>query len=141
MELAACRPAHHRLLQSSRGVRMGYKSCWPKYLYEFADLAAQAEQYELERTHQQQNRTRVTPSSQEIARMEAATYWPTQYLHATAPDLCTAVNMVALAHALGRDAGWVARKRGGFADTWRQRHDRGCEDIALALVLDRERVL
>jgi hypothetical protein len=31
----------------------------------------------------------------------------------------------------------VTRKRGGFADTWRQRHDRGCEIIAAALAADR----
>jgi len=44
-----------------------------------------------------------------------------------------AVNCVALAHALERDAGWVAAKRGGYADTWRQRHDTGCEIIATRL--------
>jgi len=44
-----------------------------------------------------------------------------------------AVNAVALAHSLERDAGWVAAKRGGYADTWRQRHDQGCEIIAREL--------
>jgi hypothetical protein len=46
------------------------------------------------------------------------------------------VNAVSLAHALDRDAGWVAKKRGGYADTWRQRHDRGCELIARGLATD-----
>ncbi|QHP69810.1 hypothetical protein EI171_22440 [Bradyrhizobium sp. LCT2] len=53
------------------------------------------------------------------------------------PNWCESVNAVALAHAQDRDAGWVARKRGGYADTWRERHDRGCEIIATALIKDR----
>jgi hypothetical protein len=119
------------------GGRKGYRSLWPAYMYEFDDLVAQAEQGELERTMNTQNRVKVAPSTQEITRMEAATYWPMRYLHAQHPQLCEAVNMIALAHALGLDAGWVANKRGGHADTWRQRHAHGCEDIALGLVLDR----
>jgi hypothetical protein len=124
------------LLKASRGLRLGYASSWPTYLYEFADLAAQADHYELERTHQQQNRVRIKPSPQEITAMEKSTYWPAQYLSAD-PELMVAVNSVSLAYALGRDAGWVAEQRGGYAGTWRQRHDRGSADIALGLVLDR----
>jgi len=40
---------------------------------------------------------------------------------------------VAWAHSLDRDSGWVAAKRGGYADTWRERHDRGCDIIARGL--------
>jgi hypothetical protein len=116
------------------GGRKGYRSLWPAYMYEFDDLVAQAEQGELERTMNTQNRVKVAPSTQEITRMETATYWPMQHLHAQHPQLCEAVNMIALAHALGFDAGWVARKRGRYAGTWRQRHDRGCQIIAAGLV-------
>ena len=64
--------------------------------------------------------------------MEAAIYWPAQYL--TRSDwLLRAVNAVALAHAMDHDAGWVAARRGGFADTSRANHDRGCEVIASGL--------
>jgi hypothetical protein len=118
------------------GGRGGYRSLWPAYMYEFDDLVAQQEQGELEITQRTQNKVRIAPSSQEITRMEAALAWPMTYLSAH-PELMVSVNMVSLAHALGFDAGWAAKKRGGFADTWRQRHARGCEDIALVLVLDR----
>lgn len=120
-----------------RGDRVGTRSAWPSYMHEFADLVAQQEQGELERTMAIQNRIRITPSAREVERALKATYWPTKYLYAKQPDLCESVNAVALAHALERDAGWVARKRGGHADTWRARHDRGCEIIAAALVKDR----
>jgi hypothetical protein len=95
-------------------------------------LLAQHEQGELERTQQLQNRIRLLPSSREVQRMEAAISWPAQHL-AQLPPLLVAVNTVSLVHALDRDVGWVANKRGGYADTWRQRYDEGCSIIALGL--------
>src|SRR6516165_8085278 len=54
-----------RLMEAMRTLRMlpmpgvtGYRPAWPAYAYEFEDLLAQHEQGELERTQQQQNRTR-----------------------------------------------------------------------------------
>jgi hypothetical protein len=111
---------------------IGYRPAWPAYAYEFEDLVEQEKQGELERTQQQQNRTRLLPSIREITAMETALVWPARYLART-PKIAQAVNCVALAHALDRDAGWVAAKRGGYADTWRQQHDRGCEIIAARL--------
>jgi hypothetical protein len=125
------------LLRLPGGVRLGAQTAWPAYLYEFDDLVAQQEQGELERTQEQQNRTRILPSADEIARAIDVTYWPAKYLHGRHPELCEAVNAVALAHALGLDAGWVTRKRGSVADTWRRRRDLGCERIAVGLVKDR----
>lgn len=119
------------------GDRIGMRSAWPKYNYEFADLIAQQEQGELEPTMAIQNRNRITPSAREVERAMQATYWPTKYRYANQPELCEGVNAVAQAHALERDAGCVARKRGGYADAWRERHDRGCEMIATALIKDR----
>jgi hypothetical protein len=107
-------------------------SCWPAYSYEWEDLLAQQAQGELERTQQQQNRIRLLPSLRAISEMETAIVWPAEYL-GRLPDLLRAVNAVALAHSLDRDAGWVATKRGGYADTWRQRHDAGCAIIAQGL--------
>jgi hypothetical protein len=97
-------------------------------------LIAQHKQGELERT-QQQNRIRLLPSSREVQRMEAAICWPAKYL-APLAHLLRAVNAVALAHSLDRDAGWMAVKRGGYADTWRQRNDTGCSTIAQGLRAD-----
>jgi hypothetical protein len=128
-----------RLMEAMRVLRLlpmagaiGYRPGWPAYAYEFEDLLAQHEQGELERTQAIQNRTRLQPSIRDITIMEAAICWPAVYL-AQSQNIASAVNAVALAHALDRDAGWVANKRGGFADTWRVRHDRGCEIIAAGL--------
>jgi hypothetical protein len=114
------------------GTVAGYRGNWPPYVYEFEDLLAQHEQGELERTQAIQNRVRLLPSFRDISQMEIAICWPAQFL-ARSANLVTAVNAVAFAHALGRDAGWVAAKRGGYADTWRQRHDAGCAMIAKGL--------
>jgi hypothetical protein len=84
------------------------------------------------RTQQLQNRIRLLPSSREVQRMEAAICWPAEFL-ARLNHLLRAVNAVALAHSLDRDAGWIAAKRGGYADTWRERHDQGCSIIARGL--------
>ncbi|MBR0879652.1 hypothetical protein ACVMGC_001054 [Bradyrhizobium barranii subsp. barranii] len=128
-----------RLSEAMRVLRMlpvatiaGYRPGWPAYVYEWEDLLAQHEQGELERTQQLQNRTRLLPSLAEVSRMEIAIYWPAEFL-LRSPNLLVAVNAVALAHALDRDSGWVAAKRGGYGDTWRARHDQGCEIIASQL--------
>jgi hypothetical protein len=109
----------------------GYR-CWPPHVYEWDDLVAQEKQGELERTQRLQNRIRLLPSIRDISRMERAITWPAEYL-AKLVELLRAVNAVAWAHALDRDAGWIAAKRGGYADTWRERHDQGCDVIARGL--------
>jgi hypothetical protein len=119
------------------GDKGGAASAWPSYKYEFEDLIAQQEQGELERTMVLQNRTHVSPSVRDIARAIEVTYWPMKFLGSAHPHLCEAVNAMAHAHSLDLDAGWVTRKRGGYADTWRDRHDRGCEIIAAGLIGDR----
>jgi hypothetical protein len=113
--------------------------CWPAYCYEFEDLLHQAEQGELERTQQQQNYIRMLPSYRDITRMELALYWPMQFLTS---DLCLvrAVNWVAFAHSLDRDAGWVSRRFGGHPDAWRHNHDKGCSIIARSLRRERSPV-
>jgi hypothetical protein len=128
-----------RLAEAMRTLRLipmpavaGYGAAWPAYSYEFEDLLAQQEQGELEKTQRMQNRTRVLPSYSDVTRMEAAIIWPARYLRGL-DHLLRAVNAVALAHSLERDAGWVAAKRGGYADTWRANHDRGCDIIAEGL--------
>lgn len=125
-----------RLAEAMRTLRMlpmhapaGFGRSWPAYGYEFEDLLAQQEQGELEKTQRMQNRSRLLPSYSDVTRMETAIVWPARYL-ACADHLVRAVNAVALAHSLERDAGWVAAKRGGYGDTWRANHDRGCDIIA-----------
>src|ERR1700746_3909673 len=111
------------------GISAGYGSTWPPYCYEWDDLVAQEQTAELERTQKLQNRTRVLPGIVEIGRMEIAICWPAEFLRPRF-EIIVAVNWVAMAHSIDRDAGWVAVKRGGYADTWRQRHDVGCTIIA-----------
>jgi hypothetical protein len=125
-----------RLTEAMRTLRLlpiatiaGYRAAWPAYSYEWDDLVEQAKQGELERTQQLQNRTRLLPGLVEVTRMEIAIQWPAEFL-ARSLHIIVAVNAVALAHALDRDSGWVAAKRGGYGDTWRARHDQGCEIIA-----------
>ena len=125
------------LKQIPGGDRLSTRTAWPSYRYEFEDLIAQQEQGELEQTMQMQNRTHVSPSIRDIARSDEVCYWPMKYLAAKHLEFCVAVNAIALAHSLGLDAGWVTRKRGGYADTWRDRHDQGCEIIAAGLIADR----
>jgi hypothetical protein len=110
----------------------GGHAAWPPYAYTFEDLLAQHEQGELERTQALQNRIRLLPSSREVQRMETAICWPAEFL-AKQFELLQATNAVALARSLDRDAGWIAAKRGGYADTWRERHDQGCDIIARGL--------
>jgi hypothetical protein len=110
----------------------GGTSAWPSYVYEWDDLLAQQAQGELERTQQLQNRIRLLPSSREVQRMELVICWPADYL-ARLVHLLVATNVVALAHSFDRGSDWVAKKRGGYADTWRERHDQGCDVIARGL--------
>jgi hypothetical protein len=134
MDRAARRPATLR----GDGDAEGAADRWPHRQLVLASLflrvggLAQQQQGELERTQQQQNRIRLLPSLRAISEMEQAICWPAQYL-GRLPDLLRAVNAVALAHSLNRDAGWVSVKRGGYGDTWRQRHDAGCSIIAQGL--------
>jgi hypothetical protein len=127
-----------RLCEAMRTLAMlpmgggGAASAWPPYCYEWDDLLAQQAQGELEKTQAQQNRIRLLPSLRAVTEMELAICWPAEYL-GRLPDLLRAVNAVALAHSLDRDSGWVAANRGGYADTWRERHDQGCGIIARGL--------
>lgn len=125
-----------RIAEGMRTLRMlpmravaGYCATWPAYAYEFEDLLAQQEQGELEKTQRMQNRARLLPSYSDVTRMEITICWPAHFL-AQAEHLMRAVNLVALAHSMERDSEWVAGERGGYADTWRNRHDKGCDVIA-----------
>jgi hypothetical protein len=121
--------------------RWGLRGSWPPYTHEWEDLLAQMELSDEERaTALETSRRCISSTQREIEHAIMVTYWPAKYLAAKHRELCAAVNAVAHAYASGRDAGAVAKKRGGCADTWRQRHDRGCEIIAAGLIKDRVKV-
>ena len=114
-------------------MRVSLQTKWPPYDYDAEDRVAQQElDYDLD--EEKQTHLRLSPS--EISNANKALAWPLKYLW-DHPELAKAVNAVARAHSIGRDAGWVTKKRGGFADTWRERHDLGCELIARSLQRDR----
>jgi hypothetical protein len=132
-----------RLSEALRTLRMlpggggGSISIWPPYLYEFEDLLAQQIQGELERTMKIQNRTRLSPSLNEISRMEIVILWPMQYLLKCAMHLIEPVMWLSHAYSIERDASWVVHRRGGFIDTWQARYAQGCGLIADGLVADK----
>jgi hypothetical protein len=115
----------------------GSSSVWPPYLYEFDDLVAQEKQGEFERTQKIKNRTRLSPSLNEISRMEIVILWPMQYLMPRAPHLIESVMWLSHAYSIERDASWVTRRRGGFIDTWQARYVQGCGMIANGLIAEK----
>jgi hypothetical protein len=133
-----------RLSEALRTLRMlpgggtgGSISVWPPYLYEFEDLLAQQKQGELERTMKIQNRTRLSPSLNEISRMEVVILWPMQHLLTRASHLIEPVMWLSHAYSIERDASWVTRRRGGFVDTWQARYAQGCALIADGLIAEK----
>ena len=82
----------------------GYINSMPFYLYDRADLNSQLETHELERMAQRRNGVRIPPSPGEIARMEEALRWPTEYLSGAEYDrVARAVNLAALWAAIDAD--------------------------------------
>jgi hypothetical protein len=103
----------------------GYRSARLSYIHDTDDLR-----------DQEQDEPRVRLSPHEITRAIETSYWPARYLGARDHELRVAVNAVAKARSRGLDAASVARERGGTAAVWRDRHDRGCEVIAVLLNMD-----
>jgi hypothetical protein len=132
-----------RLTEALQTLRMlpggggGSTSVWPPYLYEFEDLLAQQRQGELERTMKIQNRTRLSPSLNEISRMEVVLLWPMQYLLKHSAHLLEPVMWLSHAYSMERDASWVVHRRGGFIDTWQARYAQGCTVIADGLIAEK----
>lgn len=91
---------------------------WPQYRIEWEDLLAQEEtaREAAKLRERAQNRVRELPSSEDVSRMEQAIVWPARYV--VHEGHRNAVQKMALALSLERDAEWVVRKFGGFIDTW-----------------------
>lgn len=120
-------------LRSVPDRRFGHvKAAWPQYWHELEDVAEAQAQLDTEKNAP----TRVNATVREIAHAIETTYWAAKYLALFYPRYSEAVNAVAHAHSLGFDAGWITRKRGGYADTWMQLHEAGCQHIADGLSRD-----
>jgi hypothetical protein len=115
-----------------------FGNSWPAWLVEWEDELArlEAEQEEKDRAQRVQNRTRLRPSSVEIAHMERAVAWPARYLKA-APQLLRTVQLVAFGRARHRDMHWAARRLrlpGRLVRCWNRE---GLDTIAAGLIRDR----
>lgn len=113
---------------------------WPGYRLEWEDFLAQiCSSVEVVRARNAaRNRVRTFPTSVAVSRMEKAISWPGKYIEHKA--LRMAVQRMALAISLNRDAEWVVHEWGGFIDTVNARNRMGCDLIAAGLNRDEEPV-
>jgi hypothetical protein len=124
------------LMPMPRGPRAS-GSHWPAYAHDWADLLAQqeADAQQKQRDQREANRTRLRPSSIEIAHMEQAICWPLQYLREF-PQLVRAVQQVAVARMRDRnleDAAKRLRLPGRLARRW---NGEGLDLVARGLISD-----
>jgi hypothetical protein len=125
------------LMPASRGPRE-FGNAWPAWLVEWEDELArlEADQEEKDRAHRAQNRTRLLPSSTEIAHMETVIAWPARYLRQF-PQLMRVVHCVALGRSRHRDMEWAGRKLRLPGRLVRRWNSEGLDMIALGLISDR----
>jgi hypothetical protein len=114
---------------------------WPSYGHDWADLLAQqeADAEQKQRDQREANRTRVRPSSIEIAHMEQAICWPARYFHSL-PQLVRAVQAVAAGRARDRDMEHAARRLRLPGRVVRRWNSEGLDLIARGLRSDRVRI-
>jgi hypothetical protein len=119
----------------------GPTNSWPLYAHSWEDLLAQEEAAEEDKRQNQHeaNRTRVRPSSVEIARMEQSICWPARYLREF-PQLVRTVQAVAVARSRDRDMDHAARRLRLPRRVVRRRNAEGLDLIARELHSDRVRV-
>jgi hypothetical protein len=109
---------------------------WPKYVYDRADMNAQLETGELERTLGQQNRVRIPPTAAQISRCEEAIAWPARYL-GDEPEIAEAVGVLAFWEARGVDVTKACKQMGVERRTLSRRRLQGLRAIAIGLIRDR----
>lgn len=78
------------LMRLPAGGKSGFGSSMPAYVYDFHDLVAQGETYELDRLLKQRNRVRLPAAPDAIERMNETLGWPGRYLEGK-PDIARAV--------------------------------------------------
>lgn len=90
-----------------------------------------------ENTEEEARHRVALPSITEVTRMEAALHWSAHYLGHRNHNCMVAVQRVALAHSLGFNTHWVAKRFGLEPETWQRRNWEGCTRIAEGLERDR----
>ena len=88
-----------------------YRSLWPLYAYEFEDLVnqRQAAADDQQKVANAINRVRLTPSAEQLTRMEAALGWPARYL-CHRPLVLRVVGRVAMLRSRGLDMDAISRR-------------------------------
>jgi len=113
----------------------GYINSMPFYPYDRADLNSQLETQELERMARRRNGVRIPPSPAEVARMEEALRWPTEYL--SSPEfhhIARAVNLEALWAAVDADVARGLRRIKLTRRTFNARKLQGLRIISQELI-------
>jgi hypothetical protein len=118
-----------------------FGSQWPAYAHDWADLLAQqeADEADKQRAQHEQNRTRLRPSSIEIAQMEQSLSWCLVYLKDW-PQLVRTVQAVAVARSRDRDLEHAARRLRLPGHLVRRWNGEGLALIARGLLSNRVRI-
>jgi hypothetical protein len=125
-----------RLMPAVRGPQ-AFGNSWPEWLVEWEDQLAQQEmeQEEKDKAARAINRSRILPSSTEIAHMEQSISWPARYL-GTIPQLLRVVQTAALLRSRHRDLSLAARRLSLSGRLVRRWNRQGLDEIAHGLVHD-----
>jgi hypothetical protein len=128
------------LLPMPRGPQ-AFTSAWPEYAHDWSDQLAQAEmdRDQREKVERAKNKTRLRPSSIEIAHMEQSIRWPLMYVREL-PQLVRTVQAVAVAHARERNMEDAARKLQLPGRLVRRWNEEGLALIARGLIRERIRI-
>ena len=129
-----------RLLPTSNRPRV-FGNAWPAYFHGWEDQLAQQEMAKdlREQLERARNRTRLLPSSIEIAHMETAIGWPGRYLLGC-PQFIRVVQVATLGRARYRDMDWAARRLELPGRLVRRWHRGGVDLIAVGLRRDAVRI-
>lgn len=111
----------------------GHANSMPRHVYQWADLLAQAETYELERAAAAQNRVRIPPTPAEVTRMEQTFGWLANYL-GDKPEVARAVNLAARWACLDHDVARGCKRLGLPKRAFLRRKIHGLRLIATGLV-------
>jgi len=129
-----------RLLPTSNGPRV-FGNAWPSYFHGWEDQLAQQEMEKdlREQLERARNRTRLMPSSIDIARMETAIGWPGRYL-LDRPQLIRVVQAVTFGRARYREMEWAAERLELPGRLVRRWHRDGLDLIAAGLRRENARI-
>jgi len=117
-----------------------YGNGWPSYQHSWEDVLAQyADEAERAVVERAQNRVKLLPTAEEIARTEMAVAWPARYLKYF-PQLLMVVQAVAAARARYRQIERVSIKLGLPERIIRLWNREGLDIIARGLIDDQVRV-